>query len=139
MDSPKKTERLAEKKVERTLVFCNNLPGLIDHICHHREIDQEDRYYIMIGIDGGGSLLKVCFNLEKYDPLVNQESLNKKWSYATGAFSKKFKDSGVNKLIVLGIVEDVCENYDNVKFILEHMNFEILQNEKCTYIHMLLI
>ena len=87
----------------------------------------------MIGIDGGGSFLKVCLNLEKYDPLVNQESLNKKWSYATGAFSKKFKDSGVNKLIVLGIVEDVCENYDNVKFILEHMNFEILQNEKCTY------
>ena len=78
MDSSNKSERMDEKKVERTLVYCHDISGLIDHIYQHRELSQEDRYYIKIGIDGGRSFLKVCLNLEKYDNFTSQDNQNKK-------------------------------------------------------------
>ena len=136
MDSSNKTERMDGKKVERNLVYCHNLTGLIDYICQHRKLSEEDRYYIKIGIDGGGSFLKVCFNLEKYDNFTSQVNQNKKWSYAAGAYSKKFKDSGVNKLMILGIVEEVYENYDNLKTVLDHIDFEFFKNVN-THMHLI--
>ena len=128
MDSSNKNERMEETKVERTLVYCHNLSGLIDHICEHRNFNAGDKYFIKIGIDGGGSFLKVCLNIEKYEEFPNQSSQNKTWSYADGACAKKYKDSGVRKLMIVGIIEGVCESHENVKIILDLLEFEVLGN-----------
>ena len=95
MDSSNKSERMVETKMERTLVYCHNLSGLIDHICKHRGFSAGNRYFIKIGIDGGGSFLRFYLNIEKFEENTSEENQKGKWSCATGACSKKFKDSGV--------------------------------------------
>ena len=44
-----------------------------------------------------------------------------------GVASKTSKLSSVKKLLVLGAVADVPENYPNVKVILDQLNIEALQ------------
>ena len=131
MDSSNKSERMDETKVERVLVYCHNFSGLIDHICKQRGFVSGDKYFIKIGIDGGGSFLKVCINIEKFDESSKDDKQNKKWSYAAGACSKDFKDSGVRKLMIIGIIEDAQESYDNLKVILDLIDFEALENDCC--------
>ena len=117
MDSSNKSERMDETKVTQTLVYFHNLPGLVDHICEHRGFSPGDKYFIKIGIDGGGSILKICLNIEKFDEISRQDIQKGKWSYAAGASSKEFKDSGVRKLRIIGIIEGVSESFDNLKVI----------------------
>ena len=131
IDSSNKCERMDETKVERILVYCHDLSGLIDHICKHRGFISGDKYFIKIGIDGGGSFLKVCINIETFDESSKEDNQNRKWSYAAGACSKDFKDSGVRKLMIIGIIEDVQESYDNLKVILDQIDFEALGNDCC--------
>ena len=109
-------------------MYCHNFSGLIDHICKQRGFVSGDRYFIKIGIDGGGSFLKVCINIEKFDESYKDDKQNKKWSYAAGACSKDFKDSGVRKLMIIGIIKDAQESYGNLKVILDLIDFEALEN-----------
>ena len=103
-------------KKPRDIVFCNNLPGLIDHLCKVRGFHPQTRYFVKVGIDGGKELLKVCLNIEKIeDEISSPAKVKPKWSYASGACSNKLKDSGVRRLIIVGIAEDVTESYSNLK------------------------
>ena len=54
-----------------------------------------------VGIDGGGGFLKICLSLFDLSLLA---------SNTEKGFAKKFKDSGVKKVIILGITPDVPEN-----------------------------
>ena len=74
------------------------------------------------------SFVSILKSLRKIPAKKNQKG---KWSYATGACSKKFKDSGVCKLMIIGIVEGVSESYDNLKVILDHFNFNFFGNDYC--------
>lgn len=55
------------------------------------------------GIDGGGGFLKVCLNIFSKNNISSGE---------------KLKDSGVKKLLLIGIAPQIDENYDNVKKII---------------------
>ena len=66
-----------------------------------------------------------------FDESSKEDNQNKKWSYAAGECSKDFKDSGVRKLMIIGIIEDVQESYDNLKVILDQIDFEALGNDCC--------
>ena len=71
-----------------------------------------------IGIDGGDGFFKVCLNIivrEKADDLKSPPK-KKQTKKAT------FKDGGVKKLVVIGIVEEILETYFNVKTILNIMD-----------------
>ena len=63
MDSSIKEDRANGKKITRPVVYSNDILGLIDNILHHRGFDSDSVYFIKIGIDGGGSFLKVCINI----------------------------------------------------------------------------
>ena len=108
------------KKVNRNVVYCNDIDNLISHVCQQRGFHPETRLFVKIGIDGGGSFLKVCLNIDREnDELTSLISQKKKWSYEKQSSCDKFKYSGVFKLIILAIVEDVEESYTNVKCLLD--------------------
>ena len=60
-----------------------------------------------IGIDGGGGFVKICLSVFELIP-------HKERSRAL-SLGKKFKDSGVKKALIIGLVPDIQENYVNIK------------------------
>lgn len=93
------------KHLEVPTIICRDLPRLVDIILEKRQ-RKRDQVMIKISIDGGGGFLKICLSIfDKDDPT----------SISDGALSKKFMESGVKKIIIIGIVPDIPENYVNVK------------------------
>ncbi len=65
-------------------------------------------------MDRGGGFLKVCLNVIEDARTPTQSPVTKK-----PTSQDKFRDTGVKKLIILGIVANVQENYHNVKTLLD--------------------
>ena len=61
---------------------------------------------VRIGIDGGGGFLKICMSIF---------GINYPFPQVKNGIAKMFKESGVKKVFVIGLVADVPENYVNVK------------------------
>ena len=61
---------------------------------------------IKIGLDGDGGFIKICLSL--FD-LYATESVSKK------KLCKKFKNSGVKKVFIVGIAPKILENFTNLK------------------------
>ena len=68
--------------------------------------------------------------MEKVDDDLSSppKSKPKKWSYADGACSNQLKDSGVRRLMIIGIVESINESYQNLKMLTELLNINALKN-----------
>ena len=108
-DSSVKEERLEDIKVKRTIVYCNNLTGLLRFLATERGYveNDDDKSWHKTGMDGGGDFLKICLNMEKDGESVPEQVKRPRFSYSEGAFASNFKDSGVKKLMILAIGEDV--------------------------------
>ncbi|KAJ6637216.1 Protein doublesex [Pseudolycoriella hygida] len=104
-----KTKEYSEET--RSVVYCNNLVGLIEWIQGKREL-QDVR--IKIGIDGGGNFLKLCVTIQSSTNDDDDEAV-KRHKYKDGVLSKKFLDSGVKKLLIIGASPSTQENYSNVQ------------------------
>ena len=92
------------QKFHEHAVVCNNLNGLIDEVIRHRNIQVSDMF-IRIGLDGGGGFFKLCLSI--FD-------VNSPESVITKA-AKKYKDTGVKKVLLIAISPGIQENYINVK------------------------
>lgn len=92
-----------------SVVFCKDLNGLIEHVKNERKTFQ---VHLKFGIDGGGGSLKFCLLIQstEHDPT----SETKRQKYKDGIAAKTFLDTGVKKLLIIGLGEDVQENYENV-------------------------
>ena len=122
MDAAKKEDRKMGKVI-RPVAYCHDLDGLLQHLRNVRGFEPQTEQFVKIGIASGGKFIKVCLNLEKVpdessSPAFKKISQKKNFSYAQGIFARQFKDSGVKALIILGIVEDVNESYDNIKMLM---------------------
>ena len=127
MDSPLKDERQSGKKVSRPVVYCRNVSGLLDFLKEKRSFDSDSELFTKVGIDGGGGFLKVCLMVDQVGPVRESEPRPKQtFSYEKGAFQKKLKFSGVKKLMVVAIVQNVCENFDNTKILLDLTNLNAI-------------
>ena len=79
------------------------------------------------GLDGGRGSLKICLTIQSGsnddedidDPIKSPEKRQR-----PGISASKFKYSGVRKLIILSIVEDLPEDYNNVKKLMEALNLD---------------
>lgn len=110
---------------------------------------------VKVMADGGQGFLKFCLTIlpENYDPIadkgLSQEELeeeevsepaSKRSTYIEGgSAAKKGKLTGVNRLIMLAIVPQVKETYDNLKVIfnltqLNHIPFKFVGDHKLTLI-----
>lgn len=75
---------------------------MIEDIHPKREREVENSF-------GGGGFLNICLSiLDINDPLSEENS----------AISKKFLESGIKKVFIIGLVLDVSDNYVNVKILI---------------------
>ena len=88
--------------------MCNDIPGLIDKIIISRNIDAGNSI-IRIGVDVGGGFVKICMSVFEM-PSTNEEKNSRKMS-----LESRFKDSGVKKVMILEIVQEIQENFVNMK------------------------
>ncbi|PAA77883.1 hypothetical protein BOX15_Mlig011119g7 [Macrostomum lignano] len=99
--------------IDRSAVFCCNVSEFLAYVCSLRGM-AEMEHHLKLGIDGGGNSLKICISVTDSDGLPAQASMP--------GPSNRFLNSGVKKLFVLAIVEDVKECYENVKTLLSTMD-----------------
>ena len=128
-DSSKKEERTNGAKVRRPIVFCHNLDAMIKYLREVRGYHSMTKYMIKLGADGGKQFLKFIINLIKENDETSSPAQRKtRYSYAKGAFSAKYKGSGVKLSIIIAIVQDVSESYENCELIwwltkINHFNY----------------
>ncbi len=115
--------------VKRSITYCHDVNGVIQHIKETRGYSSESTLRSKIGIDSGGDFLKVCLNLDVVDS-DNSPKKKAKFAYKEGACASEFKDSGVKKIIILAIVENVTESHGNLKIILDLLG---IQNIDCVH------
>ena len=92
-----------KKNTSRNFYECaivtNDIKGLIDKILVERQLDK-DNVLIRIGLDGGGGFMKVCMSIfELESPVSTSRKL-----------VKKFKNSSVKKVFIIGITPAIQEN-----------------------------
>jgi hypothetical protein len=95
--------------VQRPVAFCCDLSGLLNHVCSVRDLNPGS-VNLKLGIDGGANSIKVCLSVtapEQPTPTPRRRQSD-----------SQLLDSGVKKLFLLCVVEDVQEQYDNIAVLL---------------------
>ena len=90
---------------EQHVIVTKNIFSFIDEVMQSRGLDVNTTL-IRIGLDDNGGFIKICLSL--FDLHVT-ESVSKK------TLCKKFKNSGVKKVFIVGIAPKTPENYYNLK------------------------
>ena len=108
--------KIIEKNNEKVGVFCKNVENLGQFIKKQRNL-KCPKFKIMI--DSGQGFLKISMTVQDKNK-SNLPSLKKQ----PGCF----KDTGVKKLLILGIVQDIPENYSVLKAMLEALNLKRLRS-----------
>lgn len=99
------------------VVYCTDVPAFIAHINEQR---QSSNSHLKLGIDGGGGFLKICLSVQSKNNTETQET--NRSTFAEGVAAKKFQDSSVKKLFILGIAPNSQENYQNVAQLWSELN-----------------
>ena len=90
---------------EQHVIVTKNIFSFIDEVMQSRGLDVNTTL-IRIGLDGGGGFIKKCLSLLN---LYTTESVSKK------KLCKKFKNSGVKKVFIVGIAPKTPKNYYKLK------------------------
>ena len=124
-------------------VFCTDCDELLQLVLHERGLNPHE-CDVHVGFDGGQGILKIGFTVTERESCGEENPGRSKYSqvicgrfneifvylnqyFTQGVAPKTAKLSSVKKLIVLGAVPDVPENYFNVKIILDELNMEALE------------
>ena len=127
---PDKKPKKVLKKVKKTFICCNDVEGLVAHIKEKRGYDleaEEDDLLIKLGLDSGRGFLKLCLTMEQLKSSEEFTEEKKK----RPRHEQRFKDGGVKKLIILALVENCLETYDNVKVLMDILGINTLSFSKC--------
>ena len=116
-------------KADRTAVVCNDVDSLVKFIIDERGLAIHDTR-VRLGLDGGKGSLKITLNIltKQAEDLNSPIKKATRYSYAQGSQSRKFQDSGVKKLIIIAIIENVTESYDNIKLLLDELDLEKIEH-----------
>lgn len=107
--------------VSQTTVYCKNVEGLIQFVKDKRGVSDA---HLKLGLDGGGGFLKLCLSIQSEDQPESAD--RKRQKFEDGVAAKRFKDSGVKKLIILALVQSCQENYENVNLLFSAVNISNL-------------
>ena len=100
----------SKKLVTKDLTYVPDPTALILHLCDLRDLDVL-KAIVRIGIDGGQGSLKIIMSLFDPDDLGAKDELY----------------SGVNKVIVLGLVKGVSENHHNMDILFKKTDLNSLK------------
>ena len=106
--------RVIQKNHEKEGIFCKDIEKLGQFISKERNFKNP---FFKIQIDSGQHFLKISMTAQ--DKSSSQIPSRKKQPVC-------FKDTGVKKLIILGIVEDIPENHSTLKAMLKILNLKKL-------------
>uniref|UniRef100_A0A1I8I002 PPM-type phosphatase domain-containing protein n=1 Tax=Macrostomum lignano TaxID=282301 RepID=A0A1I8I002_9PLAT len=95
-----------EYVIERSVVFCRDVYAFLAHVSNSRGT-AEMHQRVKLAIDRGGNSLKVCISVTVDDR-----------GCTSSAQFNRFMDSGVKKILILALVEDVKECYQNVSVLM---------------------
>ena len=107
------------KKVMKDVDYVKDPEKFVNFIAEKRNIDKKD-LVVRTSLDGGGGSFKVVANIFKM-PEADEKPEGKKGDLDTGA----------NKLIVLGLVENMQERYENVRQLLELLQLNKIKENFC--------
>lgn len=96
--------------VMKSVVYCNDVPGLVNHVISKRGIEVANSF-CKVGVDGGGGSFKITLSIIEGSRDTNSKS--------------NTKDTGVKMLLLLAVAPGVPEKYGNVAKIwstLLHLN-----------------
>lgn len=96
---------------KQPFVFCSNVEQLCQFVEKKRECE---RPHLKIGIDGGGGFLKITLSIQDMERRTENKS---RQCYEDGVAAKRFKDSGVKKIFLIGLIPVTQENYENVRML----------------------
>ena len=113
------------EKELRNIVTIKDCSTFIEELIKERNLNI-NRTLIRVSIDGGQGFLKFCVNV--FDPEMPEEV----------GEGRNYLGSGVQRIQILAMVEDVIESYENMKSILGLLKLERLEyklgNMYTTYI-----
>ena len=112
-----------EGMVKRPVIFCSDALKLLDGVIEKRDLEFE-RFDFKIGIDGGGGFVKICQNIVRRQ---EEETTKKRRLYKDGIEGEAHADTSVHKLLILAIVPDVPETYENVSDIWKMVDLKPLE------------
>ena len=108
------------KEEKRSLVYCKNLQDLTNYVLHSR--DYSPQHLVKLGIDGGGSFLKISLGIISTEEVDESKSPQQKSSrLLTNSIAR---DTGVKRQLIVAIVEDVPETYATVKVMMDQIHVE---------------
>lgn len=90
-----------------SFVYCHRLNEFLAYVLDKREFDYE-KVMIKIGFDSGGNSLKISLQIQEEFPDTQHES--------------QYKNSGVKKSFIIGLIENAAETYENFKIMFELLN-----------------
>ncbi len=109
----------SRQTVSKPTILVKDLNGLINFVGAEREVT---KYRLKLGLDGGGGFLKATLNvIEDTPPLSPTSPLAKK----PALDSFKFLDTGVKKLFIIGLAQNVPECYENVKTLVRELPLDV--------------
>ena len=128
IDSTLKNEQLGpDGKVSRPVFYCKDLKGLISYVKEAREIHPRTSCMLKIGIDSGGSFLKITLNICRIEDDLSSPQ-KKRQSYEQGASARHFKETGVKKLIPLAFIQYAKESQDNLEKLVRLLNLNCVDH-----------
>ncbi|MEE4247028.1 MAG: hypothetical protein V2I33_16565 [Kangiellaceae bacterium] len=116
---------------QRRVVFCKDVERLLRSVAEQRQVDLDD-CMVKVGMDGGGSFLKVFASLISRSASAGAAAASASGDHSMrrsgrrSATNSDFKDGGVKKLLLLAVVEDVPETHVNMQNILHLLSLESL-------------
>lgn len=113
-------------------VYCNDIPAFIQHIKEQRRVSE---VHLKLGIDGGGGFLKICLSVQTTSD-VNMVCKTERSKYDEGVAAKRFKDSGVKKLVILALASNSQENFENVSQLWTQLNISAFDGTIATDLKM---
>ena len=128
-------------KIEsRKAVICTNLRGFLGVVLAKKNIQfQDENWFPRINVDDGGpessgsNSFKVSLSIVITEPSSPALSPPSKKGPATAfPFPSSSKSTGEKQALILAVVSNITEHYDNVKKIFEHLDWSALPRVRFT-------
>ena len=111
--------------VKKDFAYCNDIEAFVTHVAHERGYDTDQELKVEIGLDSGKGSCKLFMSIEENNPAPINLDLGAgefapppKKRKKEGKYMSKYKDRGVKKLFVIGLVRKLSETYHNFEKIL---------------------